>query len=224
MTVLGHDAVRWDGKKILGGAPAWIVVALRKAPMMEGAIVRVHDTVHVFAPNPLRDTTPRHMEPEAIVQIAQPGDWILYERKNGSLLVQTHGQMLTGWEWRDGGYYRREGEIVVRANTEQDLLEGTKILAGWTVVTAKSHPRLHAAFEKISHDRGSGAGHETYSVPPEWSAELTSVNSVLLLLCDEDLEMFCIGEQGDQQRMVDGMPGLATAHKMLNAFFEDWNQ
>lgn len=94
MSVLGHDAVRWDGRKIVGGSPLWIRIAVRKPPLTDGAIMRVGERVHVFVGT-------------RGVQIADPGDWILHERKSGALLVQTNERMASLWEWRDGGFYRR---------------------------------------------------------------------------------------------------------------------
>lgn len=189
-----HAAVRWDGKKILGGPPIWLCAAVERGPITPNGVCRVHEDVHVFGPRAL------------LCGVAKPGDWILLNPESGELSVQTTDQMISEWKFRDGWFWRQ-----------------------WAVVTAATHPRLHAAFEIISHDRGSGAGHATYSVPQEWVGSIDDVESYLVTLVDADLQTLCIGEESDMMEIV-RREGTATskrslaelASEMLNAFFEDW--
>lgn len=207
-----HLAVRWDGKQVVGGAPLWIRTAVSKAPLTPNAIMRLKNTVHVFGPEGKLRT------------IATPGNWILYDPLSGEISAKSHEVMMTRWEFRDDGFYEREESVTPRAGTEYELALGLRVLAGWTSVTAQSSPRLHRAFEIISHDRGSGAGHATYSVPPKWVSAIPVAEVVLGRLCDEDLETLCIGEVSEQEQIA----GLSAAHemtsRMLEAFFEDWEQ
>lgn len=92
----------------------------------------------------------------------------------------------------------------------------------WTIVTKDSHPKLYEAFEAISHDRGAGAGHETYSVPKEWADKIPVTEAALTTLSTEELESFCIGEQGEADTIAKRSLSLGIAHAMLNSFFEDW--
>jgi hypothetical protein len=91
-------------------------------------------------------------------------------------------------------------------------------LEGWTTITAKSHPHIFEAFETISHDAGYGAGHETYSVPPEYGpSRLSYYEGVLSLMTSDELQDFCIG--GDDSPIQDDFP---ITSMFLNHFFDDW--
>lgn len=97
-----------------------------------------------------------------------------------------------------------------------------QILKGWVLVTQQSYPTLFRAFETISHDVGAGAGHTNYSVPPEWVDKLALVEKELSLLSTADLETLLIGEDSEAIAIVARSDNLLIVHKMLNAFFDDW--
>lgn len=89
-------------------------------------------------------------------------------------------------------------------------------------MTATSHPLLHEAFETISHDSGFGAGHEGYSVPPEWADRLAEAEAALGTLDRIDFEVFCIGDADEMEEICLRSPQLERAHALLGSFFEDW--
>lgn len=93
----------------------------------------------------------------------------------------------------------------------------------WTIVTKDSHLKLYEAFEAISHDRGAGAGHETYSVPKEWADKINAASAALATLSPEEFETFCIGEQREADKIAKRNGDLFAAHALLNSFFEDWD-
>ncbi len=97
------------------------------------------------------------------------------------------------------------------------------LLEGWVLVTKESHPTLFESFEDISHDRGSGAGHDNYSVPPEWVDTLNIAEKCLVTLSEEERQEFAIGEQGEVEKIATRSQEFSQTHKMLNSFFEDWN-
>jgi hypothetical protein len=88
-----------------------------------------------------------------------------------------------------------------------------------TIVTQASHPRLFKAFETISHDRGSGAGHSNYYVPPRWEGHLAQVEQQLTTLNDDELETFSIGERDEAKPLT---VKLSEANTLLESFFNDW--
>jgi hypothetical protein len=96
------------------------------------------------------------------------------------------------------------------------------ILDGWTTVTKASHPVLFQAFEVISHDRGSGAGHTNYSVPPKWAIEVDGVEAALSSLDKEALETLCIVGRSKASD-VDRDGRLKQANALLNDFYDDWS-
>lgn len=98
------------------------------------------------------------------------------------------------------------------------------LLKGWAVVTQHSHSKLFEAFETISHDCGFEAGHLNYAVPEEWTAHLKTADNALATLSNEELQEFCIGEQSNQNKIAERSKELYCTHKMLWAFFDDWNK
>lgn len=99
-----------------------------------------------------------------------------------------------------------------------------ELLPGWVVVTEATHPTVFLCFETISADCGMGCGHTNYSVPPEWVRCLLEYEVALKVLRDEDLQTFCIGEASEVQALIGTSTPLQSAHRMLDAFFDDWNQ
>ena len=88
-------------------------------------------------------------------------------------------------------------------------------------VTAQSHPALFRAFELISHDRGTQAGHTSYEVPVPYDDYVAWVNSQLRQLSPEELETFAIGEETEALALASAK-GFRTSHTFLNAFFNEW--
>ena len=94
-------------------------------------------------------------------------------------------------------------------------------------VTRENFPHLHRAFELISHDRGSQAGHAWYEVPDTYMSMLllSQVNHALGQVPEEDFEEFCIGEQLNKMAILarHGSVWLSYADELLTEFFEsDW--
>lgn len=93
------------------------------------------------------------------------------------------------------------------------------------LVTAKSHPALFDAFERISHDQGRQAGHKNYAVPLAWEAKLPGIERALhrlLLTAPRDFETLCIGEQEEAQLIV-ARRGLQDADELLLRFSEEFS-
>lgn len=96
---------------------------------------------------------------------------------------------------------------------------------GWTRITRESHPTLHDMMRTIMHDGGGGADHDSFNIPPAWSAWLDRIEDfVSARLDDEEREMLAIGEHSECMALIarPGMEMLRHAHQLLNAFFEDW--
>lgn len=91
------------------------------------------------------------------------------------------------------------------------------------VITAATHPALHSAFEKISHDAGFGAGHETYSVPEDYVALARIADTALATLTPEELETFSIGDQDEMEVISQRSPELRATNGLLHSFFCDWD-
>lgn len=83
-------------------------------------------------------------------------------------------------------------------------------------------PTLHDAFEAISHDGGSSAGHAVYFVPEAWTEHLDQIEAALHGLTEADREEFCLGEFSDVAAIAARSADLVKANRLLNAFFEDW--
>lgn len=90
-------------------------------------------------------------------------------------------------------------------------------------ITKQSHPRLHEAFEMISHDRGSSAGHASYEVPAKYEPFIETTEAALASLSEAELIEFCIGDAVVADDISRRSGAMSGAHTFLNAFFEDWS-
>ncbi len=209
-----HDAVRWDGHRIEGGAPKWIIEAVQAGPLAPNSVIRVRDVVHVF------DSTGKQLS-----GIAKPGDWILRSRDTKRLLVQTHEDMLLDWQYDRVGFVRRERRSKrVVAGTEMELQTGLQLQAGWLEIRPTQYPRLHEAMEDVSHDRGTGAGHEVYALPVVYGPALVAIERALGELSRDARQEFAIGDEKEQAKIAVRNPALRVCHDILNKFFEDWKE
>lgn len=107
---------------------------------------------------------------------------------------------------------------------DEHLREVKDVLGANFTVLATTYPLLHAAFEAISHDCGAGAGHETYWVPDEWSPHVPDAEAALATLSAEERQTFAIGEHSEVEALANRSTALTMAHRMLNAFFGDFEQ
>lgn len=89
-------------------------------------------------------------------------------------------------------------------------------------VTADRWPHLHSAFEMVSHDNGSGAGHARYSVPIEHEHLIQPAERGLTGLTYDQITVLAIGEQSEAEALVTN-EDLKLAHHLLDMFFEDFN-
>jgi N6-adenosine-specific RNA methylase IME4 len=89
-------------------------------------------------------------------------------------------------------------------------------------ITAQSHPRLHEALTIVSHDSGSGASRGAYGIPPEWVDRVASIEAALAPLSKDELETFCIGEEGEAREIAERSDDLRAASGLLAAFFDGW--
>jgi hypothetical protein len=94
------------------------------------------------------------------------------------------------------------------------------ILEGWETITAASYPRIHDAFETISHDKG----HKTFAVPSEWAEHLDKVEAALATLSDAEFRTFCVGDVEGMTRIAARTPQLILSHALLESFFMDWQK
>lgn len=90
------------------------------------------------------------------------------------------------------------------------------------IVTAVTQPTLFLALEAISHDRGSGAGHSNYAIPAGWQFFIPPAERALHLLSPEDFATFTIGEHELAQDIAHRSQELHMAHRLLEAFFHDF--
>jgi hypothetical protein len=93
-------------------------------------------------------------------------------------------------------------------------------------VTKTQFPAIYRAFETISHDRGTQAGHLWYEIPDNgtwWKLRLDQVNFALGRLKPEEFETFCIGEVTEKEAITGEDAWLIDADVLLYEFFEsDW--
>lgn len=83
-------------------------------------------------------------------------------------------------------------------------------------------PTLFEAFETISHDSGTAAGHDVYFVPEAWTARLDEIETALCSLPVADFQRFVLPED-DAAGLIAGLnPDLHAANRLLGAFFDDW--
>ena len=91
-------------------------------------------------------------------------------------------------------------------------------------VTASTFPTLHDAFEAISHDSGASAGHDSYFVPAVWAYWLPSIEKTMAAMDPAERDDgFVLGESSEVEALVRRRPELAPAHRLLNAFFDDFH-
>lgn len=90
------------------------------------------------------------------------------------------------------------------------------------IVTAETQPTLFLALEAISHDRGSGAGHTNYAIPAGWQFFIPPAERALKALPPEEFAEFCIGEHEAAQAIAHRSTDLHMAHRLLEAFFMDF--
>lgn len=112
--------------------------------------------------------------------------------------------------------------FTATARAEAELRRHRQEPRDFAVEADGQWPTLHQAFETISHDGGTGAGHAVYFVPEGWTGNLDAIEAALAWLTDDDLETFAIGEEREVAAIAEREPALAQAHELLNAFFEDW--
>jgi hypothetical protein len=90
------------------------------------------------------------------------------------------------------------------------------------IVTAATQPTLFLALEAISHDRGSGAGHSNYAIPAGWQFFIYPAERALKLLTPKEFAEFTIGEHEVAQEIAHRTQELHMAHRLLEAFFMDF--
>ncbi len=90
------------------------------------------------------------------------------------------------------------------------------------LVTKDNYPLVFEALETISHDRGAGAGHSNYALPPRWLGRLGKIEQSLTTLTKEERETFAIGEDSEVKAIADRSAALHEAHELLDAFFDDF--
>lgn len=90
-------------------------------------------------------------------------------------------------------------------------------------ITKDNYPKIFEAFETISHDRGTQAGHSHYYVPTRWDAHIPSLEEQLGKLDAGQLNEFCIGE-GQTHMDIAVAFGIEQASLFLNDFFNEWEQ
>ena len=91
-----------------------------------------------------------------------------------------------------------------------------------TIVTAANAPLLHACLETISHDRGSGAGHDSYAIPAQWLSAPDIHEAAIGYIDEDDLEDFCIGDVDDMEKMCREDPRLLPLHQFLSHFYDNF--
>lgn len=92
----------------------------------------------------------------------------------------------------------------------------------WMFVKRQQWPRIFEAMEKISHDRGTSAGHKGYWVPSRWLPHFNEIEDALKILSDEQLETLTIGEQSEAEAVIGSLPRLIIANRFLNEFFDEF--
>jgi hypothetical protein len=108
-------------------------------------------------------------------------------------------------------------------------------------ITKHAFTSVYAAMLAVEHD--NGAGHlnrihpgmvdlDTFTMPFDYGIErLLNADAALEWLSDHssvEFEDLCIGEQSDQLAVIkkhgDEHPGLATAHALINDWFNGWER
>jgi hypothetical protein len=206
-------AVQWDGfsvKSNINSGPnlLWLTEALRRDPETPNAVMRMGQTVHVW-------------NAEKELTVLMPGDWLLCRPEPLDLKVQLSEEIVHLWQPTTAyGYVRRE---FLHAGAQLKVDNAKRIRNGWHTVTAASNPRLHAAFNIVSHDEGGGASHEVIAVPPKYPlVVLDQMEESLKTLTDDELETFCIGEHSDMRTIAERSIELTATHALLGEFFENW--
>jgi|SRR5688572_16733551 len=92
------------------------------------------------------------------------------------------------------------------------------------LITKDNYPTIFKAFELISHDRGSGAGHINYTVPASYSEDLGFIEynlKSILENADDDFTCLCIGDIDEAAKIVEAYK-IHITDKFLTAFFEEF--
>lgn len=89
-------------------------------------------------------------------------------------------------------------------------------------VTSESYPTLHKAFNMISHDSGGRAGHESFDAPESFRADCDRAEPLLRRLKPESLEIVCIGDMEESDRILQAWDDDGSAERVLAKFFTDW--
>lgn len=103
------------------------------------------------------------------------------------------------------------------------------------VITIRTSPALHAAFQLIEVDNGAhliGTVYpgdkidlDQFEVPEPWAHLVAPAEAGLARLQaagPDDWQTFLIGEQSDQDAIRARQGDLDEAHKLLNDWFEAW--
>ena len=95
-------------------------------------------------------------------------------------------------------------------------------------VDEKTFPYVFNAFREMDYDNGAVNRYEpereAYSVPQPFASWLAESEAALKSLTDEEFEEFCCGEHSDVMALAGRSPGLAKAHELLQAYFEQWEK
>jgi hypothetical protein len=103
------------------------------------------------------------------------------------------------------------------------------------MVTAQGYPGLHRAFRLVEVDNGAHligtvypgpcVNLDMFDVPNEWMHLCEAADLALCRLYSEsagDFETFVVGEYSDQNAICARQGDMASAHKLLNDWFNGW--
>lgn len=91
-------------------------------------------------------------------------------------------------------------------------------------VTADNYQGVFRAFRVIDYDNGAVNRFEpemtVYPIPEQYAESLVRANKAILALTEEQLDVFCAGDEDDAKRLMDGNAGLLEASELLNNYFD----
>lgn len=212
-----YDGIQWDGQKVAGGAPTWLVRALQRNVGDKNSVIRVRDYVHLF-------------DRRSVLHVVKPHDWIMRHQRTDSLIHVPESSQRIGWHFDKGAWHRRvqaEDEPVAEPQTRAQpgpiVLPSAAPEQTWQYsLTFARHPRLHGVFVAISCYEGRDAGTDTtFDVPARWTPRLTEAETVLDEMPVQLILELCVA---DPDRRIDMSTREGRTIEMIREFRRGWRK
>lgn len=139
--------------------------------------------------------------------------------------IGPHDPIPTPWIWNGDGTVSegpRAPFVTAHTAAERDRRAHRQQPGDFAIEADGPRPTLHDAFETISHDGGTAAGHAVYFVPERWTEHIDRIEAALSALTPEERLAYYLDGFTREVLAKAPMSDLWAARNLLDAFRADW--